>query len=251
MYVTDKEGIRYLRFDNPEQQNPFSIEIANKMEAAITDCDPDEHDAIVITGEGEAFSAGGDLDSGTVSNANEEARDAYQRFSGASDFVTTMLTAPVPTIARVNGDAFGGGMSIVALSDFAYTISDATFAASFVQLGLVPDGGATQMLQRHMGLRDALEIVMTGRTVSATEAADLGLVNASVEDEAALDEAVEETLDRFRELPTGAVAHTRQAIHENAARHYREGVDYENLLQAQATGTEEHRSAVKQFLNRD
>jgi 2-(1,2-epoxy-1,2-dihydrophenyl)acetyl-CoA isomerase len=249
MHVTDDEGIRYLRFDSPEQRNPFSIEIANRMEAAISDCNPNEHDAIVITGEGEAFSAGGDLNSDTVSDANEEARDAYQRFSGASGFVTAMLTAPVPTVAKVNGDAFGGGMSIVALSDFAYAVTDATFAASFVQLGLIPDGGATLLLQRHIGLRDALELVMTGRSVSATEATELGLVNDSVEDQAALEEAVEETLDRFRELPTGAVAHTRQALHENASRHYREGVDYENLLQAQATGTEDHRSAVEQFLN--
>lgn len=248
MRVTDEDGVRRLAFDRPDAKNAFTTETGEEMVAAIDGTDPDEHDAIVITGEGDTFSAGGDLES--VSDDSESTRETYERYDRGSGFVESLLSAPVPTVARINGDAVGVGLSIVALCDFAYAVESATLSAAFVKIGLLPDGGGTVFLQRHVGLRDALDLALTGRFVSATEAADMGLLNDVVADQAALDDRVGERVGQLQALPTGAVVATRQALHENATRHWERAVDYENLLQAQATDTDEHRAAVEAFMNR-
>jgi len=247
MRVSDEKGVRHLTFDRPEAKNPFTTETGEQMVEAIETCDPDDQSAIVVTGEGEAFSAGGDLDD--ISDEDESTRETYERYSRGSEFVEALLSAPVPTVARINGDAVGVGLSVVALCDFAYAVEDASFSAAFVNIGLAPDGGGTVFLPRHVGLRNALDLALTGRSIGATEAAEMGLINEVVP-AAALDETVGEQVARLKRLPTTAVVATRKAFHENASRHWREGVDYENHIQAELTDTDEHREAVEAFLDR-
>jgi len=150
----------------------------------------------------------------------------------------------VPTIAKVNGDAVGAGLSVVMLSDFAYAGEDAEFSAAFVNLGLIPDTASTVFLQQFLGLRDALDIALSGRSVPAAEAEAMGLLNEAVPAES-LDGRVETQIDRLSALPTPAIATTRNVLHANAARTWQEGLDYENLLQAVMTDTDVHRAAVK------
>jgi 2-(1,2-epoxy-1,2-dihydrophenyl)acetyl-CoA isomerase len=247
MRIRDDERVRYLEFDRPEAKNPFSGDTADGIIEGIETCDPDEFDAIIITGEGDTFSAGGDLDS--VSDEGETARNSYERYTEGSDFVDAILSAPVPTIAKVNGDAFGVAISIVALCDFAIAAADATFAAAFVKIGLIPDGGGTVILPRLIGFRNAMDILLTGRPVSATEADDMDLVTETVPADD-LDAAVQERVDQCRNLPTVAMTTTRQALHENAADHWSSAVDYENLLQAQLADTEEHYREIEAMKNR-
>lgn len=247
MRVSDRDDVRYLIFDRPEKKNPFTVETSEQIVEAVENCDPDEQSVIVITGEGEAFSAGADMEA--VSDPSNSARETYERYSRGGEFVDALLSAPVPTIAKINGDAAGVGLSIVALCDFAYAVEDAKLSAAFVKIGLAPDGGATVFLERHVGLRTALDLALTGRAISATEAEEMGLLNEVVPADS-LDEAVGEQIDQLRPLSTDAIVGTRQAFHENAGRHWRQGVDYEMQIQAQLSDTEAHRDAVEAFLER-
>jgi enoyl-CoA hydratase/carnithine racemase len=246
MKVNEKDGVITLSFDQPEKQNPFTANAATQIEEIADSATRDEHSAIVLTGTGSTFCAGGDLES--LSHSGESAQERYERYAPGTDFVSSLLSSPVPTIAKINGDAVGAGLSIVALCDFAYASEEAEFSAAFVNVGLIPDSGLTVFLPRIVGLRTTLDLMLTGRKISASEALEMDLINDVVSSDE-LDQSVQSQIDKLSDLPTGALSTIRRTVHENAARHYEEGIDYENLLQSVMAGTEDHQQAVEELLD--
>jgi 2-(1,2-epoxy-1,2-dihydrophenyl)acetyl-CoA isomerase len=246
MDVTDEDGIRTVTFDRPEVMNAFTPEIAEELAETFAEADPADHDAIVLTGEGEAFSAGGDIES--MAEREETPEEAYERVTETfGRVVEEALSARVPIVAKVNGDAVGAGLAVAAVSDFAYAVESATFSCAFVRVGLIPDTGGTFLLPRLVGLRTAKRLAFTGEFFGAEAAAEMGLVN-EVHPESELDAAVEDLLDTLRERPTKTIGLAKRAIHENMGKSWREAMDYENLVQSQAYGTSEHDEGVAAFL---
>ncbi|MXV64222.1 enoyl-CoA hydratase/isomerase family protein [Natronorubrum sp. JWXQ-INN-674] len=246
MNVDSDDGILRIAFDRPDALNAMTREIATTLAETIEDATVEEYDAIVITGEGDAFSAGGDMQS--LAQAPESTRDAYETVTDSfGRTVEAMLECPVPIVAKVNGDAVGAGLAIVALADIAYAAEDATFSCAFVRIGLIPDTGGTFMLPRIIGLRAAKQLAFTGEFFGADRAADLELVNETVA-AADLDDRVEETVTQLRNRPTEIIGATKQAMHENMARPWSEALDYENLLQVQARTSDAHEEGVAAFL---
>ncbi|MFB6073042.1 MAG: enoyl-CoA hydratase/isomerase family protein [Halobacterium sp.] len=246
MRTETDDGVRRVTFDRPGVMNAFTADLAADLAAEIESLDPETHDALVLTGEGPAFSAGGDIQS--MAEREEDVRDAYERVEDTfGRLAEAAMASRVPIVARVNGDAVGAGLAVVALSDFAYAVPDASFSCAFVRVGLVPDTGGSYLLPRLVGLREAKRLAFTAEFVDAAEAADLGLVNEAVpEDE--LDAAVEDCLETLRARPTRTVGAIRQALHDNLGREWRNGLDHENLVQSQAYDTAEHEEGVAAFL---
>jgi 2-(1,2-epoxy-1,2-dihydrophenyl)acetyl-CoA isomerase len=246
MNVTDEDGVRTVTFDRPEVMNAFTTDTAEELADVLAEADPADHDAVVLTGEGEAFSAGGDIES--MAERDETPEEAYERVTETfGRVVEEALSAPVPIVAKVNGDAVGAGLAIAAVSDFAYAAESATFSCAFVRVGLIPDTGGTFLLPRLVGLRTAKRLAFTGEFFGADEAAELGLIN-EVHPDDDLDTAVADLLDTLRDRPTKTIGLAKRAIHENVGRSWREAMDYENLVQSQAYGTPEHEEGVAAFL---
>ncbi|WP_132060182.1 enoyl-CoA hydratase/isomerase family protein [Halorussus amylolyticus] len=246
MNVTDDDGIRTVTFDRPEVMNAFTTDTAEELAEVLADADPAELDAIVLTGEGEAFSAGGDVQS--MAAREETPEEAYERIGETfGRVVEEALSARVPIVAKVNGDAVGAGLAIAAVSDFAYAVESATFSCAFVRVGLIPDTGGTFLLPRLVGLRTAKRLAFTGEFFSAGEAAELGLINEAVPDDE-LDSAVADLLDTLRKRPTKTIGLAKRAIHENLGNGWQEAMDYENLTQSLAYATPEHEEGVAAFL---
>ncbi|WP_440769123.1 enoyl-CoA hydratase/isomerase family protein [Natronorubrum sp. DTA28] len=246
MHVDTDDGILRIAFDRPGALNAMTRETAVTLAETIEDASPDEHHAIVLTGEGDAFSAGGDLQA--LSESPASARDAYESVTDSfGRVVEAMLESSVPIVAKVNGDAIGAGLAVVALADIAYAAEDATFSCAFVRVGLIPDTGGTFMLPHIIGLRAAKKLAFTGEFFGAERAADLELVNETVAADE-LDDRVEETVEQLRNRPTEIVGMMKQAMHENMGRHWSEALDYENLLQVQARTSEAHEEGVSAFL---
>ncbi|MFC4549639.1 MULTISPECIES: enoyl-CoA hydratase/isomerase family protein [Halorussus] len=246
MHVTDEDGVRTVTFDRPEVMNAFDLDVAEELADTIADCDPGEHDAVVLTGEGDAFSAGGDIQA--MAEREETADDAYQRVTETfGRVVEETLSARVPVVAKVNGDAVGAGLAVAAVSDFAYAAESATFSCAFVRVGLIPDTGGTFILPRLVGLRTAKRLAFTGEFFGAAEAAEMGLIDEAVPDDE-LDAAVADLLDTLRKRPTRTICLAKRAIHENLGRGWREALDYENVVQSQAYDTPEHEEGVAAFL---
>ncbi|WP_276281965.1 enoyl-CoA hydratase/isomerase family protein [Halorussus caseinilyticus] len=246
MDISDDDGIRTVTFDRPEVMNAFTPEIAAELADVFAETDADDHDAIVLTGEGPAFSAGGDIES--MADREESPDEAYDRVTETfGRLVEEALAADVPIVAKVNGDAVGAGLAVTAVSDFAYAVEDATFSCAFVRVGLIPDTGGSFLLPRIVGLRTAKRLAFTGEFFGAAEAAEMGLVNEVVAADE-LDATVEDLLETLRKRPTKTIGLTKRAIHENMGRGWREAQDYENVVQSQAYATDEHAEGVSAFL---
>ena len=246
MHVEDSDRVRTMTFDRPESRNAFTPEVAADLATAIEGTAADTHDAAVITGEGEAFCAGGDVES--MVDREESARESYERLElSVGRVVEAVLTADVPIIAKVNGDAVGAGLSLAAISDFAFADATATFGCAFVHVGLVPDTGGTFLLPSLIGIREAKRLAFTGEFVDAAEAAELGLINQSVpKDE--LTNTVEDLLETLSSRPTETIGLTKAGFHENLGRGWRDALDHEMHLQTIAYGTHAHQEGTRAFL---
>lgn len=246
MNVSDDDGVRTVTFDRPDVLNAFTAETAERLAEAVAEPTPDSHDAIVLTGEGPAFSAGGDIEA--MAEREESTADAFDRITETfGRLVESMLDSQVPIVAKVNGDAVGAGLAVTAASDFAYAADNATFCCAFVRVGLVPDTGGTFLLPQLIGLRAAKRLAMTGEFFSATEAAELGLVNEAVP-AGELDETVDDLVETLKDRPTQTLGLTKRAFHENLGRGPDAAIDYENHVQALAYDTEAHHEGVAAFL---
>ena len=176
-----------ITIDDPERRNPLSNaamdEIAGMVERAAAD---EAVRVIVITGAGsQAFSAGGDLSGGFVERpiADHQARGALARL------LLSLRSCGKPTVARVNGHALAGGFGLAAACDVVVAVEEATFGTPEIKVGLWPMM-ITAVLQRVMPRKAALELMMTGRRISADEARRLGVVSRVVPT-GELDEAVD------------------------------------------------------------
>lgn len=246
MDVTDTDGIRTITLDRPAVKNALTPEITIDMADTIEAADPDEIDAIVITGAGDAFCSGGDINAMAEREwpAAERARLIEESFGRLAE---VMLEADVPLVAKVNGDAVGAGLALVALCDFAYATEEARFNAGFARVGLIPDTGGTFLLPELVGLRTAKRLALMADFVGAREAAEIDLINEAVPADE-LDERVDECLYILSTVPTETLGRVRQAVHENLGRRYDEALTNEARLQAEAYETDAHRDGIASFL---
>lgn len=243
----DNGAVRQVTFDRPDTRNAMTAEVARELADALADLDPDSHDAVVVTGEGDTFSAGGDISA--MADREETTPEAYERVRSTLGRVAeNALSAPVPIISKVNGDAVGAGMSFVAVSDFAYAAASARFGATFVNVGLVPDMGATAILPRLIGLRKTKELAFTGDLVGAEAAAKMGLVNGAVPDDK-LDDRVTDLVETLQDRPTASIGLAKEAIHDSLGESWRDGLGREARLQSMAYDTPAHEEGVDAFLN--
>ena len=163
-----------ITIDDQERRNPLSnadmAEMARLIDTAAAD---DEVRVIVITGAGDqAFSAGGDLGGGFV----DEPLAGHQERGALAGLFSSMRSAGKPIVARVNGHALGGGFGLAAACDVVIAVEDASFGTPEIKVGLWPMM-ITAILQRVMPHKAALELMMTGRRISADEAMRLGVVS--------------------------------------------------------------------------
>lgn len=182
-------NIRELTLNEPERRNPMSPAI---MSGIVEACDriesDDEAAAVIVTGAGSVFCAGGDL---RYNDQNlGHGPDSDHRFlSELYEPFLRILDLPMPTIAAINGPAIGGGLALSLLCDIRIAAVDATLKSAFSSIGFSPGMGLTHTLPRQVGPAVAAEILYADRTLSGAEAADLGLVNRAVGSTEVMDEA--------------------------------------------------------------
>ncbi|HEV2539808.1 MAG TPA: enoyl-CoA hydratase-related protein [Frateuria sp.] len=190
--VTDRDGVRRIALDRPDVHNAFDDALIAELTAALVDAGQDSAvRALVLTGTGASFSAGADLNwmRGMAAASEQENREDSLRLAA---LVRTLQFVPKPTIARVNGAAYGGGVGLVAACDIAIGAEHARFGLTEVKLGLVP-AVISPYVVAAIGVRQARRLFLTGETFDAAEAGRIGLLHRVVPAEA-LDEAVDFTL---------------------------------------------------------
>lgn len=183
LVTMDKEGVHaVLTLNRPDKLNALSYELIDELMLRLDEIEADASlRAVVLTGAGErAFSAGADI-AGFAPDIAASPEQAWRRFVARGQGMTRRVEAfAKPIVAAVNGMAFGGGCETVEACALALAADHAQFAKPEIKLGFPPPFGGTQRLPRHVGRKQALEMVLGGEAIGAQRAAELGLVNRVV-----------------------------------------------------------------------
>ncbi|SEI46089.1 enoyl-CoA hydratase/isomerase family protein [Frateuria terrea] len=190
--VTDRGAVRQIALNRPDVHNAFDDALIAELTGALVQAGRDDAvRAVVLTGAGASFSAGADLHwmRGMAAASEEENREDSLRLAA---LVRTLQFLPKPTIARVNGAAYGGGVGLVAACDIAIGVEGTKFGLTEVKLGLVP-AVISPYVVAAIGVRQARRLFLTGEVFDAAEACRIGLLHRVVPADG-LDDAVEFTL---------------------------------------------------------
>jgi len=171
------DGVARLVLDNPDQRNAMSDQMTASWVRAIDDLAADQSlRVVVVTGEGTAFCSGGNT-GWIASEPDAEVDHLRTRMMAFYRAWLSIRRLEVPTIAAVNGPAIGAGLCLALACDIRYAAAGARLGAPFVKLGMNPGMAATYLLPNAVGEANARELLLTGRTVDADEARELGLVS--------------------------------------------------------------------------
>jgi enoyl-CoA hydratase/carnithine racemase len=187
-----QSGIVILTLSAPEQRNAVSLEMREVLLAALRKaCANSECRAIVLTGAAGNFCSGGRLNSTNGAPAPPDPQRTRRNIALLQDIVRLLIAGPKPTVAAVEGYAYGAGLSLAAACDCIVASETANFCASFGKIGLMADAGLMWSLPQRVGPAHARNILLTGRVVDAAEAQTIHLSNKVVRAGAALEGALE------------------------------------------------------------
>jgi enoyl-CoA hydratase len=243
--LTRVDELALLTLDRPEALNALSFALLRDLAAALDQIGASDARVLLVTGAGDrAFCAGADI-AELIGRAREAAR-AGAAFGQAT--LAKLDTLPIPSIALVNGYAFGGGLELALACTFRIASPGARLGLPEIKLGLIPGYGGTQRLPRLVGEARALEMILTGRAVAAEEALSIGLVNRIAEGD-----LVEAGLSFAREM-TGyslcALAPARDAVHRGLQTSLPQGLAIEAELNAAVFQTADATEGMTAFLDK-
>jgi enoyl-CoA hydratase/carnithine racemase len=224
------EGVARLVLDNPAQRNAMSDQMTESWVAAVDELAADSTvRVVVVTGEGSAFCSGGNT-GWIASEPDAEVDYLRTRMMGFYRAWLSIRKLEVPTIAAVNGHAIGAGLCLALACDIRYAAEGAKLGAPFVKLGMNPGMAATYLLPNAVGEANARELLLTGRTVEAEEARQLGLVSRVF--------GPDEFATAVQEIAAGIAAtapipsrYTKVALRDGGHRDFESCVQWEALAQ--------------------
>lgn len=246
-----EDGIATITFDRPNARNAFDEVMAVSLLAALRTAERDEAvRVIVVTGRGEAFSAGQDIDELLA----KETRDGPQvtgdelrkRFN---PILLAIRSSDKPVVASINGVATGAGLGIALASDLRIAGERASFICAPHAIALIPGAGITWLLPRLVGFSAASELALLGDRIGAQRALALGLVNEVVPDNA-LPVRTREVALALADKPQSSLALTKRALNRSLFDGFERHLAYEADLQEVAAGDEAHRKRLRGMVER-
>lgn len=250
--VFEKDGsVVTLTMNRPDVRNAISDDYV-AADFAET-CDRITRDlsvrAVILTGAGTAFSSGGNIKTMRDSfgaGLGEPAKGRYAYRNGIQRIPIFLYNLEIPTIAAVNGPAIGAGCDLACMCDIRIASEKASFAESFVKLGLIPGDGGAWLLPRVVGMSKASEMAFTGDTLTASDALACGLVSRVVPHGRLMDEA-RELADRIAANPGHALRMSKRLLREGQHVRLETLLEMSAGFQALAHHTRQHEEAVDAF----
>jgi methylglutaconyl-CoA hydratase len=245
LVTRDARGVTTLTLNRPAALNSLSPELSEALGGAVGRLAGDgELRALVLTGAGEAFCAGGDVKSmRTATSGDRQARIARSR--GFADLLVALRALPVPVLARVNGPAYGGGAGLVSVADIAIAAESAAFGFTEPRIGIAPATISPYVLER-IGAAAARRLFLTGRRFDAAEGLRLGLYHRVVA-RSALDLALEEEVEAILKCSPSALAACKRLVADVPAMPRAQAIAHTADVLADLWESEDAREGIASF----
>ena len=245
LHLTRIDELVLVTLDRPEVLNALNFELLRDLGAALDQVARGDARALLVTGAGDgAFCAGAD-----IKELMGRSLRAQREGAAFGQSIFTKLDAlPIPSIALINGYAFGGGLELALACTLRLAVRSAKLGLPEIKLGLIPGYGGTQRLPRLIGEARALEIILTGRTVEAEEAERIGLVNRIIDGD--LLEAGASFAREMTGYSLPALGLARDAVHRGLAFPLKDGLEIEADLNTLAFQTTDAVEGMMAFLEK-
>ena len=242
-----KNSIAFITLNRPEKYNAFNREMALALQEKLDQCEKDiSVRCVYITGAGKAFSAGQDLAEVVDPNGRGMGRILSEHYN---PIIQKIRDLSKPVMAVVNGVAAGAGANIALCCDVVIASENASFIQAFSKIGLIPDSGGTYFLPRLIGFGKASAIMMLGDKISAIEAERIGMIYKFYPTETFTEEA-EKMAVILSQLPTRALAFTKDALNNSLEQNLVQQLQTEDALQQKAAATNDFKEGVAAFIEK-
>ena len=238
-------AVATITLARPDSLNALNAAMVDELCGAVGSLEGSGARCLLITGEGRGFSSGADLASG--GGLPDDAGMALEKHF--NPLIQALFALPIPVVSAVNGPAAGAGCSLALAADIVIAARSAYFLQAFVNVGLVPDAGATWLLPQLAGRARAMEMMMLGERIPAEKALEWGMIARLVEDQDLAEEAVA-LATSLAQGPTVALGLIRQLARNSAQLSLADALAAERVAQREAGKTEDFRAAVLSFLQK-
>lgn len=245
--LEEKGPVCVLTLNKPESRNPLTEKTKTEIISAL-DYVGATHKirALIVTGRGTAFCAGGDIKNIGKELAPDEIREVMLK---SQQLLKKLLGLAKPVIAAVNGDAFGMGFNLALAADFLIASEKAKFCEVFIKIGAMADFGALYFLPRLVGTWQSKELVYTGKVIDAREAERIGCIYRVVPPEE-LEGAAMDLAGRLAEMPTKAIGRAKRVLDRSFCMELEQVLDAEIEGQIYLSQTEDHREGMRALLEK-
>ena len=238
-------AVATITLNRPDSLNALNGAMVDELRRAVESLDGSGARCLLITGEGRGFSSGADL-AGSGGLPTDAGMALEKHFN---PLIEALFALDIPYVAAVNGPAAGAGCSLALAADIVIAARSAYFLQAFVNVGLVPDAGATWLLPHLAGRARAMEMMMLGERIPAEKAHEWGMIARLVEDEDLAEEAVA-LATHLAQGPTVALALIRRLARHSASIPLSEALGAERIAQREAGHTDDFKAAVMAFLQK-
>lgn len=241
------EDIATITFNRPESLNAFSLQLTKDLSSAIDHAASDKARAVVLTGAGRAFSSGGDL-LGMI-EMQKKGVLISEPLKAMHKAILQIRETPIPFVAAVNGVCAGAGTNFALACDIVFADENAIFNEAFIKIGLSPDCGGSFFLPRVVGEKIAAELMMTGDSVDAKRAVEIGMINRVVSAENLLEEATKFAA-KLSKQPTAVIGRIKKMMNATFSNNLHAQLDLEEACQMESAVSQNFREGVTAFFEK-
>jgi 2-(1,2-epoxy-1,2-dihydrophenyl)acetyl-CoA isomerase len=244
-------NVAVVELNRPEALNALSRQLTEDLTSAIGDAIGENARCILLTASGRAFCSGGDLREMQLLWEQEGRIEAFLEapLEALHGLISLIAETPIPFIAAVGGVCAGAGTNVALACDIVLAAEGAVFNEAFVKIGLSPDCGGSFFLPRAVGTKIAAELMMTGDSVSAARAAEIGMINHVVPAEE-LDASAMELAERISKGATGAIGRVKRMLNESFSNDLESQLRLEHKLQLESGRGEDFKEGVTAFFEK-
>lgn len=240
----DNGKVTKITLNRPDKLNSLNVEMLYELETALEEAAKSPSSILILTGNGKAFCAGGD-----IKMMLEEDEALYESvITTINNIVSTLYSLKKVTVCTINGAAAGLGLSIALACDKVVAVPTAILAMNFIGIGLIPDGGGHFFLKNRLGEANAKKIIWEGKKLHAKEAKELGLIDSIIESE--IEEFIVAEIKRLQFAPLQAMIETKTILQRTEYPILQQMLLLEKEGQRKMRHTKDHQEGIKAFLEK-